>query len=681
MTLLLPLGLLGLLSLAVLILIYVIRPNYQNKLVSTTYVWKLSMKYRKKRLPISKLRNLLILLCQLILLATLAMMMAQPAVPILTGTSENEKIAVLDASASMQIRSGNSTRYSRAIEQIKELADDTLSKEDGVLSVIVAGSDAYLAATRLTSSDKDIAAGILDELNAQGCGYGSADIDGAAELAEQLLQINSRSEVIYYTATTHQGSGSFKVVDVGDADDWNAAVLGVDAVMLEATNTYCFDVSVGCFGDIQNANVKAPVNVTLQLVNPNMQKDEQTGQKVPTGTFTCTKTFYPDGENAYTVHFSNSTDKTAGGDGEDADDPEQQGTHSAPPYGTNGNDFNGLGGIYSFERVEVTISSGDSFTDDNQFVLYGTTPSLRVQYATSGTTAFYSGAIRYARNEFFKETWDIEFVEVSPDKAATSGFDLYIFEGTAPDKMPTDGVVLLSNPDKAPEGSGFEISSSPTMVDFDTPLDVINSSPLTQYMTPQNINAGSYRTVTKNDGSYQDILSCDGVPVLLARNDADVKAVLLTIDLNYSTFAVSPAFAMFIYNIFNYYLPPTLSQNDYEVGETVTVNARGEDLSVRLPDNSSINAFESLPAQLTATIQGTYSVSQTGLDGSPLELEQFFVHVPNEESNITRMADALPELYAELTQDEGYDHLIMWFAIAAIVLFAAEWLLHSRENL
>ena len=336
MTLLLPLGLLGLLSLAVLILIYVIRPNYQNKLVSTTYVWKLSMKYRKKRLPISKLRNLLILLCQLILLATLAMMMAQPAVPILTGTSENEKIAVLDASASMQIRSGNSTRYSRAIEQIKELADDTLSKEDGVLSVIVAGSDAYLAATRLTSSDKDMAAGILDELNAQGCGYGSADIDGAAELAEQLLQINSRSEVIYYTATAHQGSGSFKVVDVGDADDWNAAVLGVDAVMLEATNTYCFDVSVGCFGDIQNANVKAPVNVTLQLINPNMQKDEQTGQKVPTGTFTCTKTFYPDGENAYTVHFSNSTDKAAGSDGEDADDSEQQGTHSAPPYGTNG---------------------------------------------------------------------------------------------------------------------------------------------------------------------------------------------------------------------------------------------------------------------------------------------------------------------------------------------------------
>ena len=90
MTLLLPLGLLGLLSLAVLILIYVLRPNYQQKLVSSTFIWKLSLKYRKNRLPISKLRNLLILIFQILLLASLALMMAQPAVPVVSGTSRNE---------------------------------------------------------------------------------------------------------------------------------------------------------------------------------------------------------------------------------------------------------------------------------------------------------------------------------------------------------------------------------------------------------------------------------------------------------------------------------------------------------------------------------------------------------------------------------------------------------------
>ena len=132
MTLLLPLGLIGLLSIALLVLIYVLRPNYQNKLVSTTFVWKLSMRYRKKRLPMSRLRNLLILICQLLLLASLAMMMAQPVVPITTGTSDNEKIAIIDASASMMVASGNQTRFQRALDRVRELAETTLEREDGI---------------------------------------------------------------------------------------------------------------------------------------------------------------------------------------------------------------------------------------------------------------------------------------------------------------------------------------------------------------------------------------------------------------------------------------------------------------------------------------------------------------------------------------------------------------------
>ena len=46
MTLLTPLGLLGLIGIIVLIIIYIIKPNYQQKFISSTYVWKLSLKYR-----------------------------------------------------------------------------------------------------------------------------------------------------------------------------------------------------------------------------------------------------------------------------------------------------------------------------------------------------------------------------------------------------------------------------------------------------------------------------------------------------------------------------------------------------------------------------------------------------------------------------------------------------------
>ena len=67
--LLMPLGLLGLLGIAVLIIIYILKPNYQQKIVSSTYVWKLSLKYRKRRIPIQRFRNILTFICQMLILA------------------------------------------------------------------------------------------------------------------------------------------------------------------------------------------------------------------------------------------------------------------------------------------------------------------------------------------------------------------------------------------------------------------------------------------------------------------------------------------------------------------------------------------------------------------------------------------------------------------------------------
>ena len=66
MSLLTPLGLLGLLGVIVLIIIYIIKPNYQSKFISSTFIWKLSLKYKKKKVPLSKLRNILLFICQLL---------------------------------------------------------------------------------------------------------------------------------------------------------------------------------------------------------------------------------------------------------------------------------------------------------------------------------------------------------------------------------------------------------------------------------------------------------------------------------------------------------------------------------------------------------------------------------------------------------------------------------------
>ena len=62
-----PIGFLGLIGLIILIIIYIIKPNYQNKVISSTFIWKLSLKYTRRKIPISKLRNILLLICQILI--------------------------------------------------------------------------------------------------------------------------------------------------------------------------------------------------------------------------------------------------------------------------------------------------------------------------------------------------------------------------------------------------------------------------------------------------------------------------------------------------------------------------------------------------------------------------------------------------------------------------------------
>jgi len=54
MSLLYPLGLLGLLAIPVLIIIYIIKSKYTEQVIASTYLWELSEKFLKKRRRINR---------------------------------------------------------------------------------------------------------------------------------------------------------------------------------------------------------------------------------------------------------------------------------------------------------------------------------------------------------------------------------------------------------------------------------------------------------------------------------------------------------------------------------------------------------------------------------------------------------------------------------------------------
>ena len=73
-----PLGLLGLIGIPVLIAVYIIKNKYTEQTIASTYLWRLSERFLRKRRPLSKLAGIVSLLLQIACVATLSFALAHP---------------------------------------------------------------------------------------------------------------------------------------------------------------------------------------------------------------------------------------------------------------------------------------------------------------------------------------------------------------------------------------------------------------------------------------------------------------------------------------------------------------------------------------------------------------------------------------------------------------------------
>ncbi len=628
MTWLVPIGFLGLLGVVALIVIYIIKPNYQQKLISSTYVWRLSLKYKRRKLPINRLQNILQFLCQLLLLTIMGLLIAQPVLAYEKSGDEGEKVIIIDSSASMLVLNGNETRFERAIEEAKLLVEDTVANGSAV-SVIVADSAPKYIANRVTGEDVDELYAALEDLT---CTYGSADIEGAVELAGDILDQNNDADVYLYTATKYLNKNGITVVDVSGEEDWNAAVLGCNA-KLDADNHYEILVDVGCYGRTELVDV----NIVVHGANG---KDRESISLVKTEFFDPT-------EEEKSVVF-------------------------------NSDDFGSMP-LYSFDYIEVYVSALDSFMDDNTFFLYGgKKQTIRIQYASSKPNLYFGGIVRTMRQNM-RDMWDIEYKELRADEEpATEGFDFYIFEHKMPDVMPTDGVVLLVDPDKGPDGSELIIGEIKSVESTSTLASGV-SHDLMKYIECSNITIARHNEIL-SAGGYEELAYYNGAPVILAKNEPGEKVVVWAFDLNYSNVIGLPYFSFMMLNMFNYYVPSTLSSTSFEIGDTVELNARGTNLSVTGEGGVDLQ-FDSQTGSFSVTTPGTYTVTQRPMQGDELIIENFHVHIPNYESNITKEVDELPIISYDKRVEINYEDLIFYFAIALVSLMFVEWILESKKNI
>lgn len=632
-----PLGFLGLIGLIVLVIIYIIKPNYQQKVISTTFVWRLSLKYRKKRIPVSKLRNILLFICQVLIISGMAMILAQPFIRAEEEETVAERVVIIDASASMLAESDNDTRFTRAVLQVRQLAEQTM-EENGRLTVILAAEEAsYVvqsAGVEYKTQLYDALDALLDAPATESCTYGQGDVEGAIRLAEQITAENTDVQVILYTDTQYVDAGRVTVHNVCNELEWNAAILDVRGTVYE--NYYRFEIDVACYGAMDK---DVRVYCDLYGVNESGLMNIELVARCKSGEIT-------------TVVLGNYN----------PDDPDETITEDVE--------------ILSYEYATVRIEELDAFEYDNTFYLYGgKKPVLKVQYSSAMPNNYFSTAMDVL-NDRLGSRWDVQYKEVKKGETpASQGFDVYIFEHEVPTTLPEDGIVILANPNRIPGSAGIRLGAIYNCSD-DTRLKPGEEHPLMKGIDPNNILLTRYTQITSYDG-YVPLMYCYDSPVVMAKNEPGQKIVVMSFSLNFSDFSMLLEFPLFLSNVFNYYMPVTMDDFVFDVNETISLNCRSSQLEVKGP-KTEVKMTE-FPGKLVLKNPGVYTVTQMPISGKEV-VENFYVRIPAAESNTAAVEDVLTNPYYLEKDDMGDVDLLFYFAAALVALLFVEWILQSREQ-
>ncbi len=219
MTFLYPLGLLGLLGIPVLIVIYIIKSKYTEQTVSSTYLWKLSERFLKKKNPFSRLTGLISLILQILAVLAISLTIAHPVLTV--PGAARDYCFILDGTGSMQMQhEDGTTRYEVGKRHIADMIDDAA---DGSTFTLIHVSDRTSTVFEQTNN-KQAAQTMLAELS---CSYSDSTLANAQAVAQAYFTENSGTDVYLVTDRGYQTHDNIHLIRLCDESAQNYALDGV----------------------------------------------------------------------------------------------------------------------------------------------------------------------------------------------------------------------------------------------------------------------------------------------------------------------------------------------------------------------------------------------------------------------------------------------------------------------
>ena len=561
-----PFGLLLLIAIPVLIIIYIIKNKYKEKVVSSSYIWDLSKKFLKKKNPFNTIANLLNLILQCLCIAFLSFSLADPVFNF-KNSAENE-VFILDASASMGTLNENGlTRFEEAKKQIKDVVDESVSGSTYTLLV----SDSNSRTICKGIKDKEIFNSLLDRVQID---YDESELGNAISLAQSLSSLNEGSRFSLYTDKDVKTIDDFTSVNVSDTNK-NYAIndLRINDVKVEEKKYALFEADVISYSE----------DTTLEVE------------------------FFLNEKSIGTV--------------------EQEVKQN-------------------YSSVKALIKNEDYLKEDSEFILYATNDTEATNVLIVSYSPFY---FESAFNALNQNNLKISYTTVAPFvydmTSGTVGYDVVIFDGYAPSRLPVDSTVWLFNTGESIPNSGFYVQKELTVEDpgikatYSNNNDDLLYQELTKNLVKREITIKTYMRYTLTS-RFTTILSYDNLPFIFAgRNEFEQKQIVFNFDLHNSDF---PLKADFI--ILNYL------------------------------DSHDIQTY-------TLDEVGTYVVKVESATGKTIEINLFSAFPSNERNpQIEDLNSYTITLNADAPKADRIFEALLVVVIIALIFLLADWMVYSHEQ-
>lgn len=595
MRLLYPGALFFLLFIPVIIAMYILKQKFEEREISSTYLWEQVIKDMDVNTPWQKLKSSLPLILQVLAAALLAFALTEPFWLGAKGAVQNV-ILVIDNSGSMNASYEDTTRLEEAKRRSEKLIKGL--KPGSKMTLISAGRSPKVELS--SSQDKEA---VLNKIKGIKPSNTYGDIGESTSLVKSLGKQFGSYKAVFFTD---------RKVEIKDIEG-----------EVQSLDSYSENVSLDYMSHAEEeGNLQAIVRINNRSNNTqNREISLYTEEKL----FTL-KEVQLGPKEVKTVYF----DKIPS----------------------------------SVRYLQAEISEKDSLMEDNK--IYDIVKSTKAQkiLLVSQKNVFIEKVLSSLKN--------IEVFKTNSVDNIMDSYDLYVFDGVSPEKLPESGAVLFLNP---PEKN----SLVKVMGEVEGGLAAVQKSSVTKYMESASFTVAKLKSMEIPYWASA-FLKINNKPAAFTGDYKGRKIAVIGFDLHNSDFPLISEFPIFIHNLVTYLVDGDFQgTSTYVCGDSIDINPKGEALSLTMktPKGKDENIelkYPIKPFENTEEI-GVYRLSEKLKDQSYESLIAVNFPADRESGTDAEVKSVSNKLNGSLMDASGVN-LKLFLLIAILILLLIEWVVY-----